>query len=74
MDNLTDNEKEGIHTRMSCEAIRALIDKRHVQELNSAERDAVFVHTLNCRECRELNKAVLHEQIAALSKKVEEQE
>jgi len=48
---------------LSCEATRDLIEKRKNQELTPHERNVVFEHCVECKECREINTKILEELI-----------
>ena len=57
------NLKKDSWGKLSCDAVRKLIEKRKMMELTSAETYAVFEHSTVCKECREINIKELKEII-----------
>lgn len=59
------NEKTSQHffNNLSCEEIRILMEKRKTQELTPHERNVVFEHCVECKECRGINTKILEDLI-----------
>ena len=55
--------KKNSPNNLSCKAIKELVEKRKTQELTPRERNAVFEHSVDCKECREINLKILGELI-----------
>ena len=55
--------KKNSLNNLSCEAIKAIIKKRKTQELTPRERNAVFEHSIECKDCREINVKILEDLI-----------